>query len=229
MNELLKWISVNPLGAVIITGGVSIILTYIIAYIQGREISFWFPRIGGKPIVLERSEASSMSVRNAVRTRKSVRAWADKLVEEEKLNAVLEAGRLAPSASNRQEWRFVVVRDPETRKMLASAAGGQAFVGQAPVVIAACADTDEHRMRCGQQSYPIDVAIALDHMTLAAVELGLGTCWIGLFDENRVKEILGIPEKIRVVELMPLGYPAEPWAVEKKRLPMDRIVKYEHW
>jgi len=165
-----------------------------------------------------------MNVIDAIKTRKSVRRYLDKPVEDNKLNTVLEAGRLAPSASNRQEWRFVVVRDPETRKGLAEAAGGQGFVGEAPVLIAACAETDGHVMRCGQLSYPIDVAIALDHMTLVAVELGLGTCWIGLFDEKKVKEILGIPEEIRVVQLMPLGYPADPSPARKSRLPLDTIV-----
>jgi nitroreductase len=115
------------------------------------------------------------------------------------------------------------------RRRLAETAGGQAFVGQAPVVVAACADTDGHVMKCGQPSYPIDVAIALDHMTLAAVELGLGTCWIGLFDEKKVKELLGIPERIRVVELLTLGYPVDSSVIEKWRLPMDQIVKHERW
>jgi nitroreductase len=170
-----------------------------------------------------------MDVMNAIKTRKSVRAYLAKPVEDEKLSAVLEAARLAPSASNRQEWRFVIVREVETRKKLASAAGGQAFVGEAPVLIVACAEADGHVMRCGQLCYPIDVAIALDHMSLAAVELGLGSCWVGHFDEKKVKEILHIPDEIRVVELMPLGYPSDPAAITKKRLPLDRIVKYEHW
>lgn len=170
-----------------------------------------------------------MNVKDAIKTRKSVRAYLARPVEDEKLNAVLEAAQLAPSASNRQEWRFVIVRDPETRKELSAAAGGQAFVGEAPVLIVACAETDGHVMRCGQLCYPIDVAIALDHISLAAVELGLGSCWIGLFDEKKVKEILHIPDEIRVVELMPLGYPTDPSAIAKKRLPLDRIVKYEHW
>lgn len=170
-----------------------------------------------------------MTVMEAIKTRKSIRAYADKPVEEEKLNIILEAGRLAPSASNRQEWRFVIVRGLEAREKLAEAAGGQVFVRKAPLVIVACAETDEHTMKCGQLSYPIDVAIALDHMTLAAVELGLGTCWIGMFEEKRVKKILDIPERIRVVGLMPLGYPVDPTAVEKKRLPLDRIVRYERW
>ena len=170
-----------------------------------------------------------MDVMDAIKTRKSVRAYLDRPVEDEKLNAVLEAARLAPSASNRQEWRFVIVREPKTRIKLAAAAGGQMFVEEAPVLIVACAETDGHVMRCGQLCYPIDVAIALDHMSLAAVELGLGSCWIGLFDEKKVKEILHIPDEIRVVELMPLGYPSDPAAINKKRYPLDRIVKYEHW
>jgi len=170
-----------------------------------------------------------MNVMDAIKTRKSVRAYLPTPVEDEKLNAILEAARLAPSAANRQEWRFVIVRDRETRKKLAAVAGGQEFVGDAPVVIVACAETDGHVMRCGQLSYPIDVAIALDHMSLAAVELGLGSCWIGLFDEKKVKEILHIPDEIRVVELMPLGYPSNPSVFAKDRLPLNRIVKYEQW
>lgn len=170
-----------------------------------------------------------MNVMEAIQTRKSVRSFIDKPVEEEKLTKILEAARLAPSASNRQEWRFVVVRNQETRKTLAEAAASQAFVGEAAVVIVACAENVEHKMPCGQLSYPIDVAIALDHITLAAVELGLGTCWIGAFNEQKVKQILDIPDKIRIVELMCLDYPADPSPVEKRRLPLDKIVKYERW
>lgn len=170
-----------------------------------------------------------MDVYEAIRTRKSIRAWEDREVPEDVLQRILEAGRLAPSAKNYQEWRFVVVRDPETRKKLIPAAADQAFVGQAPVVIACCAETDNHAMRCGQLCYPIDVAIAIDHMTLAATAEGLGTCWIGAFYEDQVKALLGIPERIRVVELLPLGYPKDPKAVEKSRLPLESIVKYESW
>lgn len=158
-----------------------------------------------------------------------MRSYLRKPVESEKLNAVLEAGRLAPSASNRQEWRFVVVNDEATRIRLAEAASNQDFVGEAPVVIVACAVTDEHTMRCGQACYPIDVAIAVDHMTLAAVELGLGTCWIGAFDEKKAKKILNIPNNMRVVVLLPLGYPADFSISKKKRLPFAEVVKYERW
>jgi len=170
-----------------------------------------------------------MNVIDAIKTRKSIRSFLDKPVEEDKLKTVLEAGRLAPSAANRQEWRFLVIREPETRKRIAMAAGRQTFVGEAPIVIAACAEADNKVMRCGQLSYPIDVAITLDHMTLAAVELGLGTCWIGNFDEQLVKKILSIPDGICVVQLLPLGYPVDPSTIEKIRLPVEKIVRYDRW
>jgi nitroreductase len=170
-----------------------------------------------------------MDVIDAIATRKSVRAYSTRPIDDEKLTVVLNAARLAPSASNRQEWRFVIVRDLKTRKKIAEAADEQTFVEEAPVIIVACADTDGHVMMCGQLCYTIDVAIALDHIMLAAVELELGTCWIGAFDEKKVKEILGIPEKIRVVSVMPIGYPVDPSIVEKKRLALNAIVKYEHW
>ena len=170
-----------------------------------------------------------MDVYEAIRARKSVRAFEDQDIPEETLMRLLGGARLAPSASNRQEWRFVVVRDLNTRKKLALAAKNQTFVGEAPVVLACCAETDGHVMTCGQPCYPIDVAIAMDHLTLCAAAEGLGTCWIGAFDEAQVKEILGIPPGIRVVELMPVGYPKDPAPASKSRLPLDKIVKRETW
>ena len=170
-----------------------------------------------------------MDVYEAIVTRKSVRAFKDKDVSEEMIVRLLEAARLAPSASNRQEWRFVVVRDPLMKKHLSAAARGQEFVGAAPVVLACCAETDEHVMACGQLCYPIDVAIAIDHITLCAAAEGLGTCWIGAFDEDQVKELLGIPPQIRVVGLLPIGYAQDPSTVEKKRLLLEEIVRYERW
>lgn len=171
----------------------------------------------------------AMDVMEAIKLRKSVRKFTEKAVDDEKLTAVLEAARLAPSASNRQEWRFILVKDRAMREKLAEAASSQSFVGEAPVVIVACAETNNHVMACGQLCYPIDVAIALDHITLAAVELGLGTCWIGSFDEEKVKQLLGIPEAIRVVELMPLGYPEDPSLKQKKRHSLNEIVRHETW
>src|SRR3989338_7182064 len=145
-----------------------------------------------------------MNVMEAIKKRYSVRSYQDRAVEKEKLEIVLEAARLAPSASNRQEWRFVVVQDRDTRQRLMKAAKNQAFVGEAPVVIACCAKTDNHLMTCGQMCYPIDIAIAIEHMALEATEEGLGTCWVGAFYEDKVKEILGITKDIRVVELLAL-------------------------
>jgi len=169
-----------------------------------------------------------MTVWEAIQQRHSVRRYQDKPVEPEKLEQLLEAARLAPSAGNRQEWRFVVVTDADMRQKLITAANGQSFVGQAPVVIVACAVDNEHVMPCGQLSSPIDVAIALEHIALQAAEEGLGTCWVGAFDEAAVKELLGIPEAVRVIELMPLGYPATT-AGPKSRLDRDEIVMYESW
>lgn len=172
---------------------------------------------------------NGMDVYTAISTRKSIRAFQDRDVPERILTRLLEAARLAPSAGNRQEWRFVIVRNPEMRKQLAQAARRQKFVGEAPVVIACCAETDGHVMSCGQPCYPIDVAIAIDHITLCATAEGLGTCWIGAFDEEKVKEILNIPPQIHVVELLPVGYPQDPTALKKYRFPLEKIIKYERW
>jgi nitroreductase len=113
-----------------------------------------------------------MDVHKAIQSRRSIRAYDSHEVEEDKLVRVLESGRLSPSAGNRQECRFVIIRDAKTRKLLS-----EAYV-----------------MSGGQLAYPIDTAIAVDHMTLQAVEEGLGTCWIGAFDEKKVKEILSLDE-----------------------------------
>ena len=173
-----------------------------------------------------------MKVMEAIAERRSIRSFSGRPIEEEKLLRVLEAGRMAPSARNMQDWKFVVVKDPGLRQRLAEAARNQEFVGQAPVVIVACG-TSDYVMTCGQLTYPIDVAIAVDHITLAAVEEGLGTCWIGAFYEDKVKEILGIPETVRVVALLPLGYPAEPAktakAMPKPRKLLEEIVVYDGW
>ena len=168
-----------------------------------------------------------MELMEAIRGRRSTRSFLDLPVEEEKLEKVLEAGRLAPSARNMQDWRFVVVREEATRQRLAEAARNQGFVGQAPVVIAACG-TSDLIMTCGQPAYAVDVAIAVDHMTLAAFSLGLGSCWIGAFYEDQVKKILGVPNEVRVVALLPLGYPAGPVRATPRKS-LKEVVAYEHW
>ncbi|MEW6105293.1 MAG: nitroreductase family protein [Bacillota bacterium] len=169
-----------------------------------------------------------MEFMEAIRERRSVRAYQDREVPSDKLERVLEAARLAPSASNRQMWKFIVVRDPERRRRLAEAANGQSFVAQAPVVIAGVALRTGHVMSCEVPSYAVDLAIAMEHIALAAASEGLGTCWIGAFSQPRAREILAVPDQYKIVALMPLGYPADS-ARPKVRKPLDEIVCYERF
>jgi nitroreductase len=169
-----------------------------------------------------------MNVAEAIASRRSVRAFKSSAVEEEKLKRVLEAGRLSPSARNVQDRKFVVVRDKLTREKLMKAAKNQTFIAQAPVVIVACGTIADYLMSCGQLSCPIDVSIAVDHMTLQAVEEGLGTCWVCAFSEPDVRKILGIPDTVRVVTLLPMGYPAEKPAA-RPRNPSEEFVCFEKY
>lgn len=166
-----------------------------------------------------------MDVRQAIAERRSVRSYKTAPVEEEVLRGILEAARLAPSASNRQEWRFIAVRERGKIEALAAAAG-QPFIGTAPVVIAGVSLNPTRVMRCGVPTYAVDVAIAMTQITLAATAAGLGTCWIGAFDQEEVKRILGVPDACKVVELMPLGYPADQ-AETKSRKAFGEVVSYE--
>lgn len=167
-----------------------------------------------------------MDVKDAVRERHSVRSYLKKRVGKEKLRIILEAARLAPSSGNRQDWKFIVVRDKKTRQRLADATAGQEFIEEAPVVIIAVSTNPSHIMRCEVPSYAVDIAIAVDHMILQAVELGLGSCWIGAFYQDKVKEILDIPEDCKVVTLLPLGYPAGQ-GKPKTRKKIEEVVSYE--
>lgn len=169
-----------------------------------------------------------MDVSEAIRKRRSIRKYQARKVENDKIERVLEAGRLAPSAKNLQEWRFIVVRDDGRRRRLAEAAKGQTFVGEAPVVIAACATMTDYVMTCGQLTYPINLAIAVEHMVLQAVAEGLGTCWIGAFYEEEVKKVLNIPPEVRAVALLPLGYPDKS-PVSSPRKKMEEIIAFETW
>jgi len=169
-----------------------------------------------------------MDVFAAISQRSSVRAYKTTDVEEGKLRKVLEAARLSPSASNRQEWKFIVIRNKDARKKLAKAAFGQSFIGEAPVVIVACGTEAEAMMRCGQPTHTVDVSIACAYMTLQAHELSLGTCWIGAFSEDETKKVLNIPKHVRVVAMMPLGYPNQPPS-KKLRKSLDQIVCYEKY
>jgi nitroreductase len=169
-----------------------------------------------------------MDLFEAISQRRSVRSYQDKPVEEQKLTQVMEAARLAPSASNRQEWRFVVVQDAALRRRLMKAAHDQQFIADAPVVIAACAVEHDHIMSCGHPSFLVDLSIALEHIALAARALGLGTCWVGAFEQRLVRDALGIPDSVEVVELMALGYPVS-WPGPRARKTRDEIVCRDRW
>jgi nitroreductase len=171
-----------------------------------------------------------MDVYEAMRKRCSVRSFRDKPIEEDKLLRVLEAGRISPSARNDQARKFVVVRDAKLRAALAASAE-QPFIGQAPVVIAVVATEPNRKMHCGVESGPVDCAIAMDHMTLAAMAEGLGTCWIGHFDQDACRKVLGVPESAMIIDLLPMGYPA-PGADAPKtrpRKPMDQVVCHDRF
>jgi len=167
-----------------------------------------------------------MELKEAIEKRKSIRGYEDKPIPEDKLLRVLEAARLAPSGGNSQPWKFIVVRDSKRRQKLAQAAAGQTFVAQAPVVIAAVATKPKIVMMCEVPEYAVDLAIAVDHMTLAAVDEGLGTCWIGAFSQDEARDILHVPAKYQIVALFPLGFPKQS-GNPKMRKSLNEIVCYE--
>ena len=169
-----------------------------------------------------------MDLYDAVRKRYSVRSYKDEPVPQDVLDRILEAARLAPSGSNRQPWKFVVVRDAETRARLVAVCNGQAFVGQAPVVIAGVGTMPDRVMSCDVPGDPVDVAIAMEHIALAATAEGLGTCWIGAFKQGPAREVLGIGKDAKVIEFMALGYPADSLRA-KDRKPIDEIVCHDTW
>lgn len=133
-----------------------------------------------------------------------MRKYMDKDVSEEVLSRILEAARLAPSAANIQPWYFVVVKDNERKRRIAESGPFARFIADAPVVIVGCGDR-----KASPRWYVVDVSIAMEHIVLEATELGLGTCWVGSFNEAVVKEVLKIPDRFAVVALLALGYPKE--------------------
>jgi nitroreductase len=171
-----------------------------------------------------------MELTDAVQARYSCRRYADREVPEEVLVRILDAARMAPSAKNLQRTRVVAVRDSEKRKRLAEAARGQTFVGEAPVVLVFCSEgNNEHVMTCGHPSFLLDTAIFQDHVSLLCTDEGLATCWIGAFFAAQVREVLGIPDRVEVVELMPVGYPADDPPQSRSRLPLEEILHREAW
>jgi nitroreductase len=146
-----------------------------------------------------------------VRTRRSIRSYRPDPVPDDVLKRVLEAARISPSGSNRQPWKFIIVKNKELKRKLAVACHNQMFIAEAPIVIVACG-YNIHWNRgeyMGDLSMLIDVSIAFTHLILAARAEGLGTCWIGSFSNKEVKEILRIPEDVNVVAITPLGYPKD--------------------
>ncbi len=169
-----------------------------------------------------------MSFLDLVNKRFSVRAFDSKPVPDQDLELVLEAGRLAPSAANRQPVHFIVLRGEEQRRALGVAYPRDWF-WKTPVLLVVCVDTARGWNRTDGKNYAdVDGAIAMDHMTLCAADLGLGTCWIGAFDPVKVRRILNLPDGIEPLAMTPLGYPAE--AVRaKSRKTLDEIVHRETW
>lgn len=170
-----------------------------------------------------------MNISELIRYRKSVRTWADKSVDRETVEKIVDAARFAPSARNCQDWRIVAVTDSERRRKMAEIAGGQSFVGRAPVVLAVCGDTSSGDMHCKIPRAVVDATILIDHVTLAAASEGLGTCWIGDFDQDACRAFLGLPDGWKVVQLLPLGYPADPDPVEKSRKEVGEILDWDSW
>ncbi len=166
-----------------------------------------------------------------LRTRRSVRSYSDREVDDATLMRVLEAGRIAPSATNKQPWHFVVVRNPQLRRRLAELAAGQMFVAEAPVVIAVCGQSYPDRYSwIADHMFLVDASIAIDHMTLAARAQGLGTCWVGAFSHDPVHQLLKVPQSHRVVMLLPLGYPSgDAFKEPGNRKPLTDIVSYESY
>ena len=153
-----------------------------------------------------------MDVFEAIRTRRSVRSYTPRPIPPEVLERLRHALCSAPSACNFQPWHFVLVADPELRLKVARACNDQHWMADAPVIVVACGLPQQAYKHMGghTNSVEIDVAIALDHLTLAAVAEGLGTCWVGAFDEVLLKRLLDITQATRTVALTPLGYPTAP-------------------
>lgn len=169
-----------------------------------------------------------MDFQELIRSRYSVRAYKPDEVDEEKLNLMLEAFRLAPTAANRQPFRLIVIRTKGREGKLREIYNKDWFV-QAPLVLCACGVESEAWIgEDGKDYLEVDVAIAMDHLILAATELGLGTCWIGAFDKKAASQFLSLPEGVKPLIFTPLGYPKDA-PKTKERRPLEDLVLYETW
>jgi nitroreductase len=173
-------------------------------------------------------KGAAMDLLPEIDKRVSIRTFKDTPVPKEAVERILEAGRLAPSAKNRQPWRFIVIQDKEKREKIKTAAFSQEHVGSAPVIIAGCTTNVDYTMPNGQISYPVDLSIALSYMSLQAVREGLGTCFISTYDESDIKSILSVPYSMRVVLLLLIGEAAET-PMRPLRHDTRRVISYDHW
>ena len=167
-----------------------------------------------------------MDFSELIKARSSVRAYKADPVEDEKLQQVLEAARLAPTAANRQSFQIIVVKTAGREEELGRVYGRDWFV-QAPLVVCACGLPAKNWVRSDGKNYnDVDVAIVMDHLILAAADLGLGTCWIAAFDPAAAREVLRLPEGVEPIAFTPLGYPADT-ARPKKRKPLEELVRVD--
>ncbi len=170
-----------------------------------------------------------MDVFDAIRKRRSIRKYLNQPVEKELIIKVLEAARLGPSAVNAQPCHFIVVTNIKVRESLGNAYNADWFL-KAPVIIVVCANPKEAwRRRDGEEYWKVDAAIAMQNMILTATDLGLGTCWVGSFDEKEVKKSLNIPKDFRVVAMTPIGYPDERKGQVTDRKSLEAMVHNEKW
>lgn len=170
-----------------------------------------------------------MNFSELIQKRQSVRAYKPDPVEDDKLQQVLEAARLAPTAANRQPVRVVVVKTAGRAAELGRVYSAKWFA-KAPYVLCVCGIPGEGwtRRQDGKCYVDVDAAIVMDHIVLMATELGLGTCWIGAFNPDAAREVLGLPDGVEPLLFTPLGYPDDQ-PRPKTRKPLDDLVKYEHW
>lgn len=168
---------------------------------------------------------------DAILKRRSVRKYEETPVTDDQLNEVLETARYAASWANRQGWHILVVKNAETRAKVSEvleANPGQKAVATAPVLMVVCMDPTASGVQKGKEYYMADAGILMDHLMLQAAELGLGTVFIGMFDEDKVRAVLGVPEEFRIVGLTPLGVPVK-MPGERPRNELDQIVHRETW
>ena len=169
-----------------------------------------------------------MELLPAIVARRSAKRFNARPVGVECVERILQAGRLAPSAKNRQEWRFIVVNRHDLREKLASASFGAEQIETAPVVVAVCTTNVDYRMPNGQLSFPVDLGIAAAFMMLQATHEGVESCAMTTFDEQEVQDLLSIPHAMRVVVMLAFGY-TDQQLPPQGRKPLSDIVAYNHW